>query len=358
MTKFSIVVPIYNVEEYIEDCVNSVLRQTYTNFELLLVNDASPDSSLAIITRLSKLDNRIIVIDKRKNEGVALARSTGLSQALGDFVLYLDGDDQLVPKALEILSKKIDSSNPDIVIYPKIKERDGKKYVKSYFSEEVLFTDNKKELLDGFLHYGYFVIGFAAIRRELALEYDFADELRSIWIGEDLLQSLPLLTYAQSILYITEGIYIITYNPNSVTRSRVLRKDRYLQAIKTHETDVLRRYISKRYNFNALEMTSSEILDKLHDECKETDIKELEETFQFHVMKDAIEYALEGIWSANNLKEGVEYLKTIGTDKRFIKSYSLGYPHDKKMRLIAFLLKNRRYTLVYYLIKIKERIAF
>ena len=144
MTKFSIVVPIYNVEEYIEDCVNSVLRQTYTNFELLLVNDASPDSSLAIITRLSKLDNRIIVIDKRKNEGVALARSTGLSQALGDFVLYLDGDDQLVPKALEILSKKIESSNPDIVIYPKIKERDGKKYVKSYFSEEVLFTDNKK----------------------------------------------------------------------------------------------------------------------------------------------------------------------------------------------------------------------
>ena len=332
MTKFSIVVPIYNVEEYIEDCVNSVLRQTYTNFELLLVNDASPDSSLAIITRLSKLDNRIIVIDKGKNEGVALARSTGLSQALGGFVLYLDGDDQLVPKALEILSKKIDSSNPDIVIYPKIKERDGKKYVKSYFSEEVLFTDNKKELLDGFLRYGYFVIGFAAIRRELALEYDFADELRSIWIGEDLLQSLPLLTYAQSILYITEGIYVITYNPNSVTRSRVLRKDRYLQAIKTHE--IIEYYLSL------------------------WEIKELEETFQFHVMKDAIEYALEGIWSANNLKEGVEYLKTIGTDKRFIKSYSLGYPHDKKMRLIAFLLKNRRYTLVYYLIKIKERIAF
>lgn len=332
MTKFSIVVPIYNVEEYIEDCVNSVLRQTYTNFELLLVNDASPDSSLAIITRLSKLDNRIIVIDKRKNEGVALARSTGLSQALGDFVLYLDGDDQLVPKALEILSKKIESSNPDIVIYPKIKERDGKKYVKSYFSEEVLFTDNKKELLDGFLRYGYFVIGFAAIRRELALEYDFADELRSIWIGEDLLQSLPLLTYAQSILYITEGIYVITYNPNSVTRSRVLRKDRYLQAIKTHE--IIEYYLSL------------------------WEIKELEETFQFHVMKDAIEYALEGIWSANNLKEGVEYLKTIGTDKRFIKSYSLGYPQDKKMRLIAFLLKNRRYTLVYYLIKIKERIAF
>lgn len=332
MTKFSIVVPIYNVEEYIEDCVNSVLRQTYTNFELLLVNDASPDSSLAIITRLSKLDNRIIVIDKRKNEGVALARSTGLSQASGDFVLYLDGDDQLVPKALEILSKKIESSNPDIVIYPKIKERGGKKYVKSYFSEEVLFTDNKKELLDGFLRYGYFVIGFAAIRRELALEYDFADELRSIWIGEDLLQSLPLLTYAQSILYITEGIYVITYNPNSVTRSRVLRKDRYLQAIKTH--GIIEYYLSL------------------------WEIKELEETFQFHVMKDAIEYALEGIWSANNLKEGVEYLKTIGTDKRFIKSYSLGYPHDKKMRLIAFLLKNRRYTLVYYLIKIKERIAF
>lgn len=332
MIKFSVIVPIYNVEEYIEECVSSVLRQTFSNFELILVNDASPDSSLEIITRLSKRDDRIIVINKKENEGVALARSTGLSQAVGNFVLYLDGDDQLVPEALEILSKKIQSNNPDIVIYPKIKECNGEKYVKPYFYEETLFSDNKKELLDGFLRYGYFIIGFAAVRRELALKYDIADELRSIWIGEDLLQSLPLLTYAQSILYITEGIYIITYNPNSVTRSRVLRKDRYLQAIKTHE--IIEYYLSL------------------------WEIKELEETFQFHVMKDAIEYALEGIWSANNLKEGVEYLKTIGTDKRFIKSYSLGYPHDKKMRLIAFLLKNRRYTLVYYLIKIKERIAF
>ena len=332
MIKFSVIVPIYNVEEYIEECVSSVLRQTYSNFELILVNDASPDSSLEIIIRLSKRDDRIIVINKKENEGVALARSTGLSQAVGNFVLYLDGDDQLVPEALEILSKKIQSNNPYIVIYPKIKECNGEKYVKPYFYEETLFSDNKKELLDGFLRYGYFIIGFAAVRRELALKYDIADELRSIWIGEDLLQSLPLLTYAQSILYITEGIYIITYNPNSVTRSRVLRKDRYLQAIKTHR--IIEHYLSL------------------------WNIKELEETFQFHVMKDAIEYALEGIWSANNLKEGVEYLKTIGTDKRFIKSYSLGYPHDKKMRLIAFLLKNRRYTLVYYLIKIKERIAF
>ena len=332
MIKFSVIVPIYNVEEYIEECVSSVLRQTYSNFELILVNDGSPDSSLEIIIRLSKRDDRIIVINKKENEGVALARSTGLSQAVGNFVLYLDGDDQLVPEALEILSKKIQSHNPDIVIYPKIKECNGGKYVKPYFYEETLFSDNKKDLLDGFLRYGYFIIGFAAVRRELALKYDIADELRSIWIGEDLLQSLPLLTYAQSILYITEGIYIITYNPNSVTRSRVLRKDRYLQAIKTHR--IIEHYLSL------------------------WNIKELEETFQFHVMKDAIEYALEGIWSANNLKEGVEYLKTIGTDKRFIKSYSLGYPHDKKMRLIAFLLKNRRYTLVYYLIKIKERIAF
>ncbi len=332
MIKFSVIVPIYNVEEYIEECVSSVLRQTYSNFELILVNDASPDSSLEIIIRLSKRDDRIIVINKKENEGVALARSTGLSQAVGNFVLYLDGDDQLVPEALEILSKKIQSNNPDIVIYPKIKECNGEKYVEPYFYEETIFSDNKKELLDGFLRYGYFIIGFAAVRRELALKYDIADELRSIWIGEDLLQSLPLLTYAQSILYITEGIYIITYNPNSVTRSRVLRKDRYLQAIKTHR--IIEHYLSL------------------------WNIKELEETFQFHVMKDAIEYALEGIWSANNLKEGVEYLKTIGTDKRFIKSYSLGYPHDKKMRLIAFLLKNRRYTLVYYLIKIKERIAF
>ena len=190
--KFSVIVPIYNVEEYIEECIYSVLKQTYANFELILVNDSSPDHSINIITNLASRDSRIVIINKEKNEGVALARSSGLVQATGDFIIYLDGDDQLIPEALNILSSKINSTNPDIVIFPKVREKNGEKYVKPYFSKEILFENDKKELYDGFLRYGYFVIGYAAIRRELAVKYDIADEVKTIWIGEDLLQSLPL----------------------------------------------------------------------------------------------------------------------------------------------------------------------
>ena len=127
MIKFSIVVPIYNVEDYIEDCVNSVLFQTYSNFELILVNDASPDLSLSIINRLSESDSRIKIIDKQVNEGVSLARSSGLHFASGDMVLYLDGDDTLVSTALQILAEKYEKHQSDIIIFPKVKEKKSKK---------------------------------------------------------------------------------------------------------------------------------------------------------------------------------------------------------------------------------------
>ena len=329
--KFSVIVPIYNVEEYIEECIYSVLNQTYDNFELILVNDASPDHSLNIITNIAASDSRIVIINKEKNEGVALARSSGLVKATGDFIIYLDGDDQLIPEALNILSAKINSSNPDIIIFPKVREENGEKYVRPYFNKEILFENDKKELYEGFLHYGYFVIGYAAIRRELAVKYDIADEVKTIWIGEDLLQSLPLLTYSRSVLYIMEGLYIMTYNPKSVTRSKVLRRDRYLQAIETHK--VIEKYIQL------------------------WGIDELQTVFQEHIMRDAILYAFEGVWSTNSIREIEECLDTIGSDKGFLNAYSLGYPKKKSQKILAFLLKHKLYYIVYYLIKIKERLS-
>lgn len=327
MPKFSVIIPIYNVETYIEDCVNSVLDQTYNDYEVILVNDASPDQSLAIIQKQFQHDKRVLIIDKPHNEGVALARSTGLARATGDYVLYLDGDDQLVSNALDVLNEKIETSKAEVVIFPKIREHHGEKFVASYFDEERLFKDDRKALFEGFLKYGYFVIGYAAIKRELALTYDMAKDLRNIWLGEDLIQSLPLLTHAQSVLYITEGLYIMTYNPGSVTRNKVLRKDRYLQAIETHK--VLERYLAL------------------------WGIKELTPDFYEHVMRDAIVYACDGIWSTSSLTDGVEFLKTIGNDRRFVQAYQLGFPRKKSSKVLAFLLKGKHFRLAYCAIKIK-----
>lgn len=327
MVKFSVIVPIYNVEDYIRECVDSVLAQTYENFEVILVNDASPDTSLTIIREHYEANPHVIIIDKPQNEGVAMARSTGLSKASGDYVLYLDGDDQLVPNALEVLNQKYTETQAELIIFPKIREANREKYVATYFAEEKLFTSDKTELYKGFLRYGYFAIGYSAIKRDLALAHDMAKDLTSIWLGEDLIQSLPLLTYAKSVLYITEGLYIMTYNPESVTRSKILKKDRYLQAVATHE--YLEHYLAI------------------------WQIESLESVFYEHVMRDAIVYACDGIWSTTSLRDGTAFLKTIGRDGRFLEAYRLGFPQKKSSKVLAYLMKNQLWFLAYFAIKIK-----
>lgn len=97
--KFSIVVPIYNIAKYLPQCIESVLNQSFVDYELLLVNDGSKDNSLEICESYAKNDERIKVIDK-KNGGVSSARNSGLDQALGDYIVFLDGDDFFVEECL------------------------------------------------------------------------------------------------------------------------------------------------------------------------------------------------------------------------------------------------------------------
>ncbi len=90
--KISFIVPIYNVEKYIYQCVRSIMDQSYHNIEIILVNDGSPDKSGKIIDRLAKTDERIKVVHQ-KNAGVSAARNAGLAAAVGEYVLFIDGDD-------------------------------------------------------------------------------------------------------------------------------------------------------------------------------------------------------------------------------------------------------------------------
>ena len=96
----SVIVPVYNIEKYIGKCIQSVLSQTYTDFELLLINDGSKDSSGEICSSWAKIDARIRVISK-ENEGVSVARNLGIDSAKGEFIFFLDGDDWISPECLE-----------------------------------------------------------------------------------------------------------------------------------------------------------------------------------------------------------------------------------------------------------------
>lgn len=107
---FSIVIPVYNVEYYLRDCLNSVLNQTFADWEAICVNDGSTDNSAAILEDYSLKDHRIKVI-AQPNGGLSAARNTGMKVAQGDYVLFLDSDDWLETNALEIISKKLDDQD-------------------------------------------------------------------------------------------------------------------------------------------------------------------------------------------------------------------------------------------------------
>ena len=112
--KISVIVTIYNVEPFIRKCIDSVLTQTHTNLELILVNDGSPDNSLAICQEYAKKDKRVVIVDK-KNGGQASARNAGIDVATGDYVGFIDGDDWIEPNMYEVLTEKAISTDSDIV---------------------------------------------------------------------------------------------------------------------------------------------------------------------------------------------------------------------------------------------------
>lgn len=112
----SVVIPVYNVEQFLEECVDSVLSQTFQDYEIILVDDGATDNSGAICDEYTKKDNRIKVIH-RKNGGLSAARNTGLDAANGEYVYFLDSDDWLKKETLETLVHLAKSDNSDVVFF-------------------------------------------------------------------------------------------------------------------------------------------------------------------------------------------------------------------------------------------------
>lgn len=116
MPKISVIVPVYNVEEYLEWCLSSLAQQTLKEIEIVCVNDGSTDSSRNILSSCQTLDPRIKIIDK-ENGGLSSARNEGIRAALADIVCFLDSDDRLVPEACERIVEVFESTQADVVTF-------------------------------------------------------------------------------------------------------------------------------------------------------------------------------------------------------------------------------------------------
>lgn len=148
MPEVSIIVPIYNVEKYLKRCIESVLNQTFKDFELILVDDGSPDNCPSICDEYAQKDNRIKVIHK-ENGGVSSARNAGLNVAQGKYIMFIDGDDYYNFDSVDIMIKIISQNNEDIIAfnYVTVTENDTVLWNRGY-NEKIYRFDPENEWLD------------------------------------------------------------------------------------------------------------------------------------------------------------------------------------------------------------------
>lgn len=220
---FSVIVPIYNIEKYIRRCIDSVLAQTFADFELILVDDGSPDGCPAICDEYAKKDERIRVIHK-KNGGLVSARQAGIQVAEGEYIFNLDGDDAVCPDALESAYAIIRDTKADMVSFSYRCNIDGQigdvvedavpegLYDKAKIREHIyprLLSDQNME------HVFYFLWG-KAIKRELVFPHQM-NVNPAISLGEDLSCVVPCYLDAKTVYMSKKAIYLYTIRNDSIS---------------------------------------------------------------------------------------------------------------------------------------------
>lgn len=223
--KFSVIIPIYNAEKYINESVESVLSQTYKDFEIVLVNDGSVDNSGAICDSLKEKYTPIIKVIHQENKGQLLSRCAGAELSQGDYCVFLDADDLLYNNCLKILSEAINKfDNPDIIGY-----RLEKLGVSGKKQDRDVPLDFDVTYADDFKRYVYEKLVTTSllnsmcnkcIKRDVLLGCaNVLNRYSSLRCAEDRLQVLECVTKANEIVFINEVLYCYRLFNGSVTRS-------------------------------------------------------------------------------------------------------------------------------------------
>ena len=208
----SIIVPIYKVEKTLRRALNSILAQTFTNYELILVNDGSPDNCPAICEEYVAKDPRIKLINK-KNEGASSARNTGLEIAEGDYTLFLDPDDYVDAEGLDKLYTTSINENADITICDFYQEDE---YTRKYIQQKPTSCQPSQVLKDLFHHTGGFMWN-KLIRRSLYKTLGISYP-KNISMYEDQYVIAQFLMHNIKIAYCPVAFYHYMYTNNSLSR--------------------------------------------------------------------------------------------------------------------------------------------
>jgi len=205
--KISIIIPIYNAERYIHRCIDSILAQTFTDFECILVDDCTPDNSGKICDEYAKKDERVKVIHSGKNKGSSLSRKIGLDNSSGKYILYVDADDYIETFMVEMMYKKAATQNYDIVycdFYKYSKENPLELKKVPFLLTDSFVSNCKRCILD--LGFGY--LWNKLVKRTIYEKVEFPVDN----FHEDLFISTQVLFFSNKFGYVSEALYHYTYN--------------------------------------------------------------------------------------------------------------------------------------------------
>lgn len=219
--KFSVLIPVYNTEKYLEECLQSVLNQTYQDFEIILVDDGSTDNSGTICDKFqNKYPQKIKVIHK-ENQGQLASRCNAILAANGEYVIFIDADDLLVENAFKIINNQLAVyQNPDMLVYSFYYESDNGSKRKAI----QLFDEGKVDLLEVkkmfFTGTGMNNVWTKSVKHEVALcnRFDFTPYY-SLRCSEDKLHSMVMIDGCKTFAYLYEPLYCYRLFDGSVTRN-------------------------------------------------------------------------------------------------------------------------------------------
>ncbi len=210
----SVIIPVYNSENYVEACIGSVVNQSYKNLEIIVVNDGSTDGSQYLIEKYASADSRVVVINKT-NEGLPLARRSGLSVANGKYIQHLDSDDTLLESAIECLVKRAEETNADIVAAPFYFCYPGQP---KRFSGALAFDELKgTDYLDEILNEQAYCSVWSNFQRRSLFQDNAVETVSHIYYGEDAIMMVQLLVHDPKVVSFDKPILNYNRVPTSIT---------------------------------------------------------------------------------------------------------------------------------------------
>ena len=203
----SVIVPVYNGEKYLEDCIKSILNQDYTNIELIIVNDGSKDNSLDIIKKYENIDKRVRIINQ-ENSGVSISRNNALKVSQGEYICFVDQDDCLVRNYISYFYDLITKTDAEIALTPTANKFTGHiNYNYKVESSDYTIVDGKKAV-ENMLYYKYIISPWNKMIKRSLIEQNNIQFDKRFFAGEGFLFSIQAFHYSKKVVEGKEAPYL------------------------------------------------------------------------------------------------------------------------------------------------------